>query len=65
MVGAVEFLRKAKAIYENCEMKCSDGSECPMESLCDDSGKYKVETIIESDLVAKVMAYKIKEGNNG
>jgi len=59
MTGAIEFLRKAKAIYNGCEMKCSEGIECPLEDICDDSGKYMFGIIKEADLVSKVMAYQL------
>ena len=54
MTGAIEFLRKAKAICkdrDNC-IKCPPGDFCMTD-------KSMIEE--EADLVSKVMAYEIKE----
>ena len=55
MTGAIEFLRKAKAICKANEDKGCDG--CPVCRMCSDG----LESIDEADLVRKVMAYQIKE----
>ena len=59
MVGAVEFLRKAKAICN--EHQDVDGFKlceiCPAKLLCESNLNY----VNESDLVANVMAYKLEE----
>lgn len=62
--GAINFLRKAKAIYSRCEMKCCDGRECPIQDICNDSKHYNLHDMNEADLVTKVMAYKIEEETN-
>ena len=62
MVGAIEFLQKAKAICEyrqNNGMDCIDaevGSSCPAYWLCNGNiGGYD-----EADLVRKVMEYRLE-----
>jgi len=56
MVGAVEFLRKAKEI---CATKPTC-HQCEISDLCQGMSEFENE----SDLVAKVMAYEIKEGSD-
>jgi adenine-specific DNA glycosylase len=53
MTGAIEFLRKAKAICNNTH-PCAD--ECPLNDWC-----HHEDDMNEADLVRKVMAYQIKE----
>ena len=60
MTGAINFLRKAKDICNQRKNKCGAafiGTRCPMWNMC----KEPIQIINESDLVSKVMAYKIKE----
>ena len=64
MTGAVEFLRKAKAICESREQQCEGSGEtgrCCLYPLCWNS----MDFVDEVELVKKVMAYEIKEGNDG
>jgi hypothetical protein len=61
MTGAIEFLRKAKAIYKSCrydeDLRCP---KCPIKRIC---GESIIKDIDEpADLVRKVMDYQIKEG---
>ena len=56
MVGAIEFLRKAKAIcdeQEDCNKECPIYEECG-QPYCD---------INEADIVRKVMEYRLEDGN--
>jgi hypothetical protein len=54
MTGAIEFLRKAKAICQS-QVICF---KCPLYSACgNDFGKLKNE----ADLVRKVMAYRLED----
>jgi hypothetical protein len=55
MTGAIEFLRKAKAICQNRE-KCSG---CPAQDFCLCDLENGID--YEADLVRKVMDYQIKE----
>lgn len=55
MVGAVEFLRKAKAIQDDDTYDGYLVGHNLIDYICG------YGTINEADLVAKVMAYKIKE----
>lgn len=61
MTGAINFLRKAKAIYNSCKynesLKCPT---CPIKSICGDGILFRDE----SDIVRKVMDYQIKEDSN-
>jgi hypothetical protein len=67
MTGAIEFLRKAKAIIceyrQNNGMDCIDaevGSGCPAYWLCNGNiGGHE-----EAELVRKVMDYQIKEASD-
>ena len=54
VTGAIEFLRKAKAICKSQKI-CS--TDCPVDELCGNA----CGITNEADLVRKVMAYKIKE----
>lgn len=54
MVGAIEFLRKAKAICNSV----SGCSECPAIEFC---VGYIPDNVDETKLVRKVMDYQIKE----
>jgi hypothetical protein len=62
MTGAIEFLRKAKEIYSNCELKCGYGWKCPIKSICDDGKGYNLHDVDEAELVRNVMDYQLKEG---
>ena len=57
MIGAIEFLRKAKAICESTTCP-----KCPLDT--DMCLKNVADIEDESDLVAKVMTYEIKEDGN-
>ena len=58
--GAIEFLRKAKAICESFPLSDDMCDECFMKDFC----KYEIGEIEnEADLVRKVMEYRL-EGNN-
>ena len=58
MIGAIEFLRKAKAICESRE-ECND---CPVFPIC----HHRIDCVgSESNLVSKVMSYKIKVESHG
>lgn len=59
MTGAIEFLRKAKAICESRGEKCPMCTECPAYELCIGVAE-DIEN--EADLVRKVMAYQLKDG---
>ena len=55
MTGAIEFLRKAKAICESVpELRCD---ECPMTEWCGEMNNIKNP----ANIVRKVMAYQIEE----
>ncbi len=63
MVGAIEFLRKAKAICKSREYFCNADDEtdrCCAFSLCWN----RMDSVDEVKLVKKVMAYENKEGND-
>lgn len=53
MIGAIEFLRKAKAICGNTK-PCDE--KCPLNDWC-----YH-EEFHEADLVRKVMEYRLEDG---
>ena len=53
MTGAIEFLRKAKAICDNTH-PCAD--ECPLNDWC-----HHEDDMNEADLVRKVMEYRLEE----
>ena len=58
MTGAIEFLRKAKAICDGRENHCfNENGACVLYAYC---AKGKIVTD-EADLVRKVMAYQLKE----
>lgn len=55
MTGAIDFLRKAKAICESVPVHhCK---ECPLDEICGEMGNMKEP----ADLIRKVMDYQIKE----
>lgn len=60
MTGAIEFLRKAKAICDSRSEHCHINGICPVYELCVKT----VEGIDEADLVRKVMDYQIKGDAN-
>jgi hypothetical protein len=60
MTGAIEFLRKAKAICNSRDVGCQANKDigvCPVNKLCWDY----ISNVDEADLVRKVMEYQIKE----
>ena len=64
MTGAIEFLRKAKAIcksrYKDCYRVYGKDTR-PVSALCIGA----IKDINEADLVRKVMEYQIKEDKDG
>ena len=54
MIGAIEFLRKRNTICKS--FKRCDGN-CPLDDFCSNESN-----VDEADLVRKVMAYEIVEG---
>jgi hypothetical protein len=57
MVGAIEFLRKAKAICKSRDSIDGKCFYCPVISLCADA----LTAVDEADLVRKVMDYQINQ----
>jgi hypothetical protein len=55
MIGAIEFLRKAKAICDNTH-PCAD--ECPLNGWC-----HHEDDMNDADLVRKVMEYRLEDGD--
>lgn len=56
MTGAIEFLRKAKAICNSDNIPCS---ECPLTNMCGDIGNIENP----ADLVRKVIDYRLEDKN--
>jgi hypothetical protein len=54
MTGAIEFLRKAKAI---CKEQATCGIDCPLDELCGCAHGMTDE----ADLVRKVMDYRLED----
>ena len=58
MTGAIEFLRKAKAICESITNGTNPCEDCPINGLCIPEN---IEN--EADLVRKVMEYRLEDGD--